>query len=386
MDAALVNSSLVPAGRQDWSLRQIAAAHGTPDYSLRELLSHRDRSRVSTWAVCLLVFTGATPVQTMPMDWYDRMFFEPEGVAAFFRRMSGGRLLVEWQVFGPLTLATFAEKKQFALAGTEDAVYTARALAQGVPLDRFQHVVWIPDEGVSRGGTGAGTANRFAGALDISPQLVCHELTHQFGVCSHADRTTLDDYADPFCIMGQWKIARSWESPTLTWPGVFPHGTVGPGVQAAYLFEAGWLAYSHNVIQLGVGDLPDAVGLSFPLACNDGAPLPGDERKIAITVGGVPFHPDDPVQVWVEYRRPEGFDRALAAPFGSAAPDLPPSGGVIVHTVAFGSARCPGARRSVLVGWYPATTGQAIALPGFERSLRVSHVDDARREITVTVQ
>ena len=384
MDAALVNSSLVRFGDRAWSLRAIAAEHGTLQYSLRDLLSHRDRGRVSTWAACLLVFQGATPQLTMPMDWYDRVFFEPEGVAAFFRAMSGGRQLVEWQVFGPLPLATIQEKQQFAAAGTEDTVYTARAKARGVPLDQFQHVIWMPDEGVSQAGTDAGANNRFVGALDVSAQLICHEMTHQFGVCSHADRYTLDDYADPFCIMGSGSTARSWQSPTLTWPGRFPHGTVGPGVSAPYLFEAGWLPYHHNVTELGVADLPEAVGLAYPLSCNAGAPPPGDERKIALTIGTVPTAPGAAAQVWVEYRRPEGFDRGIAAPLRQA-PDLPPSGGLVVHTVGYGSARCKAGRRSVVAGWYSAVPGQTVPLPGYAHSLRVAQVDDGRREVTLVV-
>ena len=385
MDAALVNSSLVRPGQRDWSLRAIAAERGTPQYSLRALLAQRDRTVVSSWAVCLLTYPGSTPKLTMPMDWLDRMFFEPDGVAAFFRTMSGGRLLVEWQVFGPLPLMTFQQKQQSAQAGTEDADYTRLAKARGVPLDQFDHVMWLPDDGVSTAGTAAGTKNRFVGAQDVAPQLACHEMTQTFGVCSHADRSMLDDYADPFCMMGQPGIARTFESPVLAWPGPFQHGMAGPGLIAPYLFVAGWLDYGRNVTNFQVADLTDAVGLAYPLACNAGAPPVGDGRRIAITVGDLPRRSGDSAQVWVEYRRPEGFDRGIAAPPGGAA-DLPASGGLVVHTVGFGSARCPNALRAAVVSWHPAVVGQTVPLPGYARTLQVTAVDDARREVTLTVR
>lgn len=385
MDAALVNSTLVRPGQRDWSLRAIAAEHGTPEYSLRALLAQRDRTIVKSWAVCLLTFSPVTPRLTMPMDWFDRMFFEPEGVAAFFRTMSGGRLLVEWQVFGPLPLMTFQQKQQSAKAGTEDADYTRLAKAQGVPLDQFDHVMWMPDDGVSTAGTAAGQNNRFVGAQDVAPQLACHEMTHTFGVCSHADRYTLDDYADPFCMMGRPGVARTWESPTLAWPGRFQHGMVGPGLIAPYLFVAGWLDYGRNVTHFQVADLADAVGLSYPLSCNAGAPPIGDGRRIAITVGELPRRPMDNAQIWVEYRRPEGFDRGIAAPPGGAA-DLPASGGLVVHRVGFGSARCQNALRAAVTSWHPAVVGQTIPLPGYGQTLQVTSVDDARREVIVTVR
>ena len=59
MDAALVNSSLVRPGQRDWSLRATAAERGTPQYSLRALLAQRDRTVVSSWAVCLLTYRAA---------------------------------------------------------------------------------------------------------------------------------------------------------------------------------------------------------------------------------------------------------------------------------------------------------------------------------------
>lgn len=385
MDAALVNSTLVRPGQRDWSLRTIAAEHGTPQYSLRGLLAQRDRTVVKSWAVCLLTFSGSQPLLTMPIDWFDRMFFEPEGVAAFFRTMSGGRLLVEWQVFGPLPLMSFQQKQLSAQAGTEDADYTRLAKEQGVPLDQFDHVMWMPDDGVSTAGTAAGKKNRFVGAQDVAPQLACHEMTHTFGVCSHADRYALDDYADPFCMMGRPGVARTWESPSLAWPGRFEHGMVGPGLIAPYLFVAGWLNYAVNVTRFQVADLADAVGLSYPLSCNAGAPPAGDGRRIAIAVGDIPQRAGDRAQAWVEYRRPEGFDRGIASP-RRAAPDLPASGGIVVHSVGFGSTRCPAALRATVTSWHPAVVGQSVPLPGYNQTLQVTSVDDGRREVSLTVR
>src|SRR5688500_19992483 len=99
--------------------------------SLKNMLQHRDMSKVRRYGVCICTFTGTgtssvrslmdpsepslsvksigiqrkiefplyiksellapPPGTTMDAGWYDRLFSDPLGVASYFRKMSGGR-------------------------------------------------------------------------------------------------------------------------------------------------------------------------------------------------------------------------------------------------------------------------------------------------------
>ena len=60
-----------------------------------------------------------------------------DGVASLIRHPSGGPAYVEWDIFGPLELMTWAQKQEFAGRGTEIEEYRKSVQSQGIDLSRF---------------------------------------------------------------------------------------------------------------------------------------------------------------------------------------------------------------------------------------------------------
>jgi hypothetical protein len=336
-------------------------------------------------------------------SWFDQAFSDKDGVANYFRQMSGSRRFVEWQSFGPIELMTLAQKLAFDAQGGASTIagFRQAAIAKGIPVNSFDRFMWvIDDNGAST--RGVTISDTLAGAIDFEPQLATHEMTHDFGVCSHADRVTLDDYSDPFCIMGMGPVARSFQNPHLATPAErFTHATTGPVTSAAYLFVTGWLDYRTNVVEIAPNDLPQpptgpgipiVISVVTTLDANQGAPPPGSANKIAITSGSVPRQTSDPAQIWIEYRHPSGLDRGVDRAVSAATPDMPPEGVVVLHSVQFDPIPVAGQRRrcnnslhSFLTGFIPARPGSVS--PSFlGHVVRVVSVDGSRRQVSLTIE
>jgi hypothetical protein len=358
--------------------------------SVRALLDRRDRVRVSRWGFCLTTFTNTPRTTALGTEWFDTLFADPDGVASYFRRMSGARRLVEWQVFTPGPLMTLDAKQALDASGADATIAGLRNAAKGagIPVDSFDRFMWfLDDNGLSSSGTTP--SDSLVGAVDFTPQLASHEMTHAFGVNYHADKDTLDDYADPFCVMGKGPIARSFENPWLTVPAPSPftHSTTGPGICAPYLYVAGWLDYQRNVVELPRDPIALAarIGTTVTLAANQGAPTPGSPEAVALTFGGIPQGANDPSQYWVEYRRPRRFDRGVDRPVSTDTPDMPPEGVVVIHEVRFDLGRGVGLHAMVR-GWTGASTGNFLALPWTSQQLLITGVDADHWQVSLTIR
>jgi hypothetical protein len=270
---------------------------------------------------------------------------------------------------------TWAQKKEFARQGTEIEEYRKSAQSKGIDLNRFDHIMWVIDEGVSKGGTTP--SDSLTGATTFSASLAAHEITHSFGVCCHADSSSVDDYNNPYCIMG-WSGARcSFQSRYL--PAGF--AAVGPGMSAPYLLVAGWLDLDRHTHRV-TGDPGERLNEEFVLEANLGAPSLDTDERIAVTVGDLPKRKGDPAQYWVEFRTPTGFDRnvSVAAPQWAGAPVM------LLHRVEVDpplspgqSRRCGGQLHSYLIGGVPGVVGSRTASFGGYRFQVASTSADHRR-------
>src|SRR5260370_15206498 len=108
---SILNSSLASPAQHVVSVKAIASSLGlTYPVSVKEMLKHRDVTKIRKYGVCVVTLEGSQRISRMSGDWYDRVFFDPDGIARFFRKASGGRQYVEWLVLGPINLMTLAEK------------------------------------------------------------------------------------------------------------------------------------------------------------------------------------------------------------------------------------------------------------------------------------
>jgi hypothetical protein len=327
-------------------------------WSARALVGTRDRLRVLRVGVLILTLTGMERSTAIDVDWLDRVFSDQEGVAAFVRRMSGGRRYLEWQAFGPVELMTPAQKASWIAKGALGQGNREAARARGIPVDAFDHWMWLTDEGLSNAGTTSG-ADSFMGTKDFTVSVATHELMHRLNVDGHADVRAANDYADGYCIMGDYGRAFvDARLATSVAPPVRP--IAGPGLSAPYAREAGWLDLNRNTV---AAPLRPGVGARFDLYANQGAPIPDDDRTVAAVLGPRPVSPQDPGQVWIEYRRARGFDQAI----DGRAVASPGPGVVHVSRVTIdppGPALNPGKVRTFLIGMAPALAG--ARMPEFE--------------------
>jgi hypothetical protein len=328
----------------------------------------------------------------MPLNWFNSLFDDPQGIAAYFREMSGGRKYVEWQVFGPVSLMTLPEKQALDAGAAEGVIngfngkpgFRQAALNLGIPVNSFDRFMWIIDEGVST--SGVTTSDTLMGARTITPQDCAHEMTHDFGVGYHADRYILDDYGDPFCIMGAPSSARSFQNPRLVFPDTFPHATTGPGVCAPYLLVTGWLDYGANVIEMPISALEqNAGGAIITLDVNHGAPPSGSTRRIALAIGTIPTGPNE-AQFWVEYRHPSRFDLTIDADVATGAPDVSKDGALLLHEVQFNyGAKVLNQLHSRIVQWSDAKQNSTMTV-GFGYRVRVADVDPMGQRVFLTLE
>src|SRR5215472_9469984 len=97
-----LNSSVSPTNSGLVSMKAVASALslGSP-ISMRQVLQRRDHGKIRRYGICLVTLTSSPRVSSMQADWLDRLFFDYDGVARFFRKVSGGRQYVEREVFWP---------------------------------------------------------------------------------------------------------------------------------------------------------------------------------------------------------------------------------------------------------------------------------------------
>ncbi|GLV60412.1 hypothetical protein KDH_72320 [Dictyobacter sp. S3.2.2.5] len=341
------------------------------------------------WGVCIVTLVGVPRGTSMPVSWFNQVFSDSDGVASYFQQMSGGRQSITWQVFGPIDLLTPSEKQALDMKGAEAVVEGLRtkATAQKIPVTQFDRFIWILDEGISTSGTTP--SDSLVGAIDFTPQLAAHEMTHAFGVGPHADRYTAtgpQEYADPFCVMGRGNTARSFANPRLTLLSAnYTHDTTGPGICAPYLYVAKWLDYQKNVEQLETSAMDqNAGGAIITLNANQGAPGPGRTERIALTIGTLPTQANGQSQYWIEYRHPSAFDRGVDRPVSTTTPDLPPEGALVLHDVRFDAAR--NSLHSYLISWVGANGGSVLDLPASGYQLRVTSTDTTGRRVFLALE
>jgi hypothetical protein len=382
----LRNNSLVPVIAPLISAKGLGQAHGMNfPMSLRTLLDKRDKSpsRVMRIGLCFTTPIGAARSATMNDWWFERLFVDIDGVAAFFREMSGGRRYIEWEIF-ERPLLTPQQKANADANGSTVAAYRAAAMSAGIPVGNFDRFIWVIDVNFPNSGTAP--SDVLATSLDFSPILAEHELTHVLGVDSHADQTVYDDYNDPFCVMGQDTVARDFVNERLSAPNTtFENGTDGPGLCAPYLYAAGWLDYGANVEGIPRSDLAQNTGAALiSISANQGAPPPGSPQKIALALGDLPSGTSDPAQYWIEYRHPSRFDRRINIPSKAAAPDLPVEGVVVLHEVSY----IPGGRpdlHSYVRDWVGARSNKRLNVPALGVAVRVVQVNVAQRGVILTI-
>ena len=406
----LRNNSLVPIIAPQISAKALGYAHGmTFPMSLRGLLDKRDKN---PWRVRRIGICFCTPINTpvgvrhakMNNWWFDRLFVDIDGVAAYFREMSGGRHYIEWEFF-ERRLLTSQEKDQADKQGKAAAVIAAlrpKAKAAGIPVDNFDRFIWVIDDLTSHSGVTRGDS--LVASLELTPFLVEHELTHALGgVCAHADQTSYDDYNDPFCVMGKEGVARTFVNGRLSAPNPngysTEHGNSAPGLCAPSLYAAGWLDYEQNVdnIPLSVLHPPqEAVDLfgasSFPgswlssISVNQGAPPLGSQQKIALALGDHPSGiADDPAQYWIEYRHPSRFDRHINIFTSGKQPS--PDGVVVLHEVSYEvTRRCRRVHlHSYVRDWVGARPNVLLNVPALGVTVRILNVN-APQGVTLAVE
>lgn len=286
-------------------------------WSVRALVARRDPLRVLKVGVLIVKLNDLARHTDVDVEWIDRVFSDQQGVAAFFRQMSGGRVYLEWQAFPATELMTL-EQKNKNLPGLSKANRDA-ARARGIPVDDFKHWIWMTDEGLSKAGNTPPGGDSFMGALDFTVSVTTHELMHRFGA-GHADAAKNDDYGDGYCIMGVYQRSfvntrlnrEPWWTCENNHEPEKQHNAVnrplaGPGLSAPFQRIAGWLE-PKNILALP-GDPP--VGTRIDLSVNGGAPPADDDRIVAATIGDPPKAGGDPTQFWLEYRQAQGFDRGI---------------------------------------------------------------------------
>ena len=383
--ASLRNNSLVPPDADFISAKAVGHANGmTFPMSLRRLLEKRDRGRVRRYAVWICTPTDRTRAIVQPAYWYDRLFGDRWGVATFFREMSGGRQYIEWQVFDKPLLST-AQITRAGNGGPASAVAAFRAAVQasGQKLTDYDRYVFVIDNGTANAGTSP--SDTLLTAQDGTVQLFCHEMTHTLGLCPHADQTVYDDYLDPYCVMGQGPVARSFVNHRLDVAGaIFPFGVSGPGICAPYIYAIGWLNYGDNVVGIAPSDLPENTGAALiTLSANQGAPTV-QGRRIALAIGDVPQRVGDRAQYWVEYRHTSRFDKEINVQVATGVPDLPIEGVVVLHEVSFITSRCSGLH-SFVRGWVGAQINNQLPIPAYGVAVRVVDVHPSDPALVVTI-
>lgn len=351
----------------------------SPTGSMRALLASMYGLNPTTrWGIVVTTITGLPRVTTLPLEWFERLFDDGDGVASYFRQMSGDRQVFSWRVFGPHDMYTAAEKAKVAGQGAAAESQFLRAVARdkGIPVDEIDRFVWVIDQPGASGGT-AGGNDLFIAAEDFTQQIVCHEIGHSFGVVFEGDRYVdgvVQGYGDSFCVMDNGPFARSFPNPRLEYDrDGHQHQTSGPVMCAAHLAVVGWLDRSNNVVERTSNNAQSDV----LIVANQGAPPVGSKDKVALVIKPVPANANSG-ELWVEYRLPIAFDRFIDRPVSTNNVDMP-EGALVMHELR------PD-RHAILVGWVPARNGQTIAIPGTPHAVEIVSSSEPLRNAVLRIR
>jgi hypothetical protein len=206
---SFLNSSIVDPSSKVVSVKSVGSALGLASpLSVKDMLSRRDKTRVTKYGIYICTYTGGIRGTNLGDEWLDRVFSDPLGVASYFKKMSYGRRIVEWQVFpykgDIMTLAEKQVLEEKAKAKNDawpevEPTYQA-ALAKGIPVDNVDHVIFVIELDYARFGVRSHD-HIFLAANDIRPNNICHEMGHIFGL-AHASQAEKGDYGDSYCLMG----------------------------------------------------------------------------------------------------------------------------------------------------------------------------------------
>ncbi|MFI0412429.1 hypothetical protein [Actinomadura sp. 3N508] len=143
-------------------------------------------------------------------------------VAAYLDDQSGSRATFEFLVFDWFRLTGMTDE-QWATVGHSFGLFDlARPLITqglGVDLTPFTHFALVIDDPDARSAAWApGKPYLHLSAIDMTPALFAHELGHMFGANhSRLDQPLgLNEYGDPFCIMGAEGGKWSFDDPSFS--------------------------------------------------------------------------------------------------------------------------------------------------------------------------
>jgi hypothetical protein len=377
--------------------------------SVKNMLSYRDKSKTRYLGICVCQYGGQPRGTKVDADWLNRTFSDPMGIARYFRKMSGGRQLIEWQVFIPGTsimpyskkLDLEAQVKEKDDTGIEFDATREAASQIGIPVESFNTWIWIiDDDNVAVAGT---TAKRprpgdiFVAAQHLRPNLFCHELAHSFGIHRHASRYIRGDYGDSFCILGDGRtfenprfISHDWFVPFPNPPNIPPefHSNSGPGICVSDLYALRWLdsATNLNWIHFFPEGLPSG-SVTGSIFANQGGPPVGSPRQIGIVITFEWTNVYNNSEYWIEYRIPQGFDRGLStvSPQGfDRGLVAPPEGIILLRELSSGN--------SFIINWIPAKkwekdkTDGVLRLPKIDYIIKITDVDVSNQKVSYILE
>ncbi|MFN8123859.1 MAG: hypothetical protein U0237_15695 [Thermoleophilia bacterium] len=193
-----------------------------------------DPSEPLTTAAADRMFTAAGRGTLNVVDWFDD---NTHGAID----MSGNRVFGWYEL--PDTLAEYSARRTDGTYPRVKIVELARAAAAaaGQDLSGFTAVVAITNVGVDLfGGTGVVCASGVRTGLqyweiNVAPSVICQEIIHGLGVLTHARRHgSDDDYRDPYDVMSMFNASAGHHPDD---PGL----PIGPGLNAAFMHNCGWL-------------------------------------------------------------------------------------------------------------------------------------------------
>jgi hypothetical protein len=391
---SFLNSSIIDFSNPIVSVKSTGMKLGLGfPLSVRNMLKHRDTSRTRFYGICVCEYSGQSRGTKINAEWLNRCFSDPMGIASYFKKMSGGRQFIEWQMFVPnIPIMTYSQKVDLAKQVKEKGTWVEfdgtrqAALKIGIPLESFHTWIWIIDDNnISEAGVTANSPNTDSNiaAKDINPNLLCHEMTHGLGLYKHASSYEGGGYGDSFCLMGDGlKFVNSRLTvPDNEWfvsiPGNSrPRGNSGPGICTPYLYGLGWLDRVTNVNSIHffttVGGYIPSGSLSGDLFANQGAPPVGSSRQIAIVITFGPLSSFG--DYWIEYRVPQGFDSGFIS-------KSPPEGILLVREVFAG--------QSFIIDQIPVKMDAILRLPKIDYLvdylIRITDVDLPNQKISYTL-
>lgn len=351
----------------------------SPQGSVRALLLKMFGLNPTTrWGIVVVTLTGVPRTTSLPLNWFERLFGDGDGVSSYFRQISGTRQVFSWRVFGPHDMYTPAKKAELVAQGAsaESSYLRMTAATKGVPVNDFDRFIWVMDQPESSGGT-AGGGDLFIAAADLTHQIVSHEIAHAFGVVFEGDRYVdgvVQTYGDLFCPMDRGPSARSFQNYRLDYThDGNNHQTSGPVMCAPHIFVMGWLDYPNNVVERA----SDTTNGYILIDVNQGAPALGRHVKVALVVQPVPQNMNSS-QFWIEYRLPVGFDRWVDRPVSTNNIDMP-EGALVMHEMR------PD-RHVILVNWTRARSGNTLKIPGTRHSVEIMSPSEVRRNIVLRIR